>query len=110
MSKTLYVTLVVGADPEVQVDEKVWGKPKLRWRQDDDSAEFDFVSITGLPEDSFEITKLTNSKINVNDLMIKGEYPYTITVRYKDSDGDWKEASTDVTAPIQEGGKPVIRN
>lgn len=110
MSKTLYVTLVVGADPEVQVDQNVWGKPKMRWRQDDDSVDFDFVSITGLPEESFEITKRTNSKINVRDLMREGVYPYTITVRYQNSDGDWVEATTDETAPFEEGGKPVIRN
>lgn len=116
MSKTLYVKLVVvDGMPEVQLDRDVWGDKRIRWRKADlddydNSVDFDFVSITDLPPEIFETTKVTNSKINVKDKMKAGIYAYTITVRYRDANGDWAEADSTEHDPIAEGGKPVIRN
>lgn len=110
MSKYLYVMLEVGGDIEVRFDRDVWGDSKMRWRRDDDSVDFDFVSITGLPVDVFETTKVTDGKINVKDKMNSGVYEYTITVRYKNAKDEWVEADSDETAAAEEGGKPVIRN
>ena len=107
---TVYVTLVVNGNPEVQFDRDIWGDSKMRWREADDSPDFDFVSISGLPEDVFETTRVSNKKINVKDKMNTGVYPYTITVRYQDTNGDWQTANSDMDAPNAEGGRPVIRN
>ena len=111
MSKTLYVKLVVEGVPEVQFDRDVYGKFNMKWRKHRDSVDFEFVSITGLPNDIFKIAIVDDSKINVANKMTTGIYPYTITVRYRDPDNHaWKEATSDIHEPIAEGGKPVIRN
>ena len=110
MSKTLYVSLVVGGDPELQFDRDVQGDEKMRWRRRDDTPKFQFVSIEGLPDKVFETTKVSNKRINVKDKMNTGVYPYTITARYKDENDDWQPADSDKKAPPATGGKPVIRN
>jgi len=111
MAKTLYVTLDINSDPRVKVDRDVGGKPKMKWRKDDDSVDFDFVSITGLPSDVFEITEESKNKINVTNLGTgDGKiYPYTLTIKHE-QDGVWTNYTTNQVTPIQTGGKPVIRN
>lgn len=104
MSKTLRVVLDPTADPQVQVDPIVLGQPKLKWRRNSDSMEFDFVGISGLPA-SFVTTKSTRKKINVTNGMVAGDYDYIIAVRA----GGVTYTST-VAAPPASGPKPVIRN
>ncbi len=104
MSKTLRVNLNTSADPQVQIDPIVLGKPKLKWRKDKSSPDFEFVGISGFPE-SFTTTKNTKKKINVTNSMIKGDYEYTVAVEA----GGVTYTST-ASVPPTTGGRPVIRN
>ena len=104
MSKTLYVRLNIAADPQVQIDPIVLGKPKLKWRREGGTAEFEFVGISGLPA-SFVTTKSGKKKINVADGMVPGDHEYTVAV----TSGGHTYTSTASTPPAT-GGRPVIRN
>jgi hypothetical protein len=104
MAKTVYVTLEIKEDPPVRVDPVIRGDKKMKWRQHDDSVEFDFVDLTGLP-DSFKKTKKTKRKIDFKDDMDPGDYAYTITVEYKGV-----RYSTTPSKLSAADRKPVIRN
>jgi hypothetical protein len=104
MSKTLRVTLNPASDPPVLIDPIVLGKPKLKWRREPDTMEFEFVGISGFP-DSFATTKATKKKINVTDGMVPGDHEYVVAVKV----GEVTYTSTATVAPTT-GGRPVIRN
>ena len=109
MSKKIYVTLDIGRNPEVRVDQVIWGKRKMKWVQDKDSIDFEFVDVKDLPEVGFN-KKVDDKEIEVTDGMIAGDYEYTIVVVTPDG----KEYTT--TELVENVGadpderKPVIRN
>lgn len=103
MVKKMYVTLEIKKNPPVRLDPVVRGKAKMEWLQDEESVDFVFKDITGLPN-SFQ-KKVKNKKIEVTDDMVPGDHEYTITVEH-----NGVTYSTTPSKLSEADGKPVIRN
>lgn len=110
VDKKIDVLLNVGGKPAVKVDSMVWGKSKMVWVPDPDSANFIFKGLKfdktpnpfGTPE--IKNKKITIANPNFDKQEAKGQWVYTIEV-----EAGGKPYTT------KEGGgpgddKPVIRN
>lgn len=105
--KKVYVYLDTSENPRVQVDPKVLGRKNMKWRRENGSESFKFVSISFIPPGPFDIKTVTDVRINVKNDGTAGEYEYIITV--EDSSGT-QHTTTELNPPPNTGDKPVIRN
>ncbi len=108
--KKIDVLLNAGGRPAVKVDSMVWGKSKLVWVPDPESADFVFKDLTfdrnpnpfGKPDIKNKKITVANPEFDTKDG--KGEWVYTIEV----------EAGGNTYSTREGGGpgddKPVIRN
>jgi hypothetical protein len=104
--KTVYVSLDTTLDPPVQVDLLILGRTKMKWRKEDDSANFRFVNIDFDPVDPFTLEKLEDDELDVANSLAPGHYKYILTVEADDG----MLYTTTQSGPPAPGDKPVIRN